>query len=50
VANVLFGVSRATQLADDLGALDLARKHGEEIRAAVGHLWLDREVSPDGSW
>jgi aryl-alcohol dehydrogenase-like predicted oxidoreductase len=50
VANVLFGVSRATQLADDLGALDLARKHGEEIRSAVGHLWLDREVSPDGSW
>ncbi|MGW4522375.1 aldo/keto reductase [Amycolatopsis sp. NPDC004378] len=50
VANVLFGVSRADQLADNLGALDLAREHGEEIRTALDHLWLDREVSPDGSW
>ncbi|MFJ7214489.1 aldo/keto reductase [Amycolatopsis sp. NPDC098790] len=50
VANVLFGVSRASQLADNLGALDLARKHGTEIRTAVDHLWLDREVNPDGTW
>lgn len=50
VANVLFGVSRATQLADNLGALDLAREHGTEIRTAVEHLWLDREVNPDGTW
>lgn len=50
VANVLFGVSRAEQLADNLGALDLAREHGSEIRTALDHLWLDRDVNPDGSW
>ncbi|GLY36741.1 voltage-gated potassium channel [Amycolatopsis sp. NBRC 101858] len=50
VANVLFGVSRAGQLADNLGALDLARRHGTEIRTALDHLWLDRDVNPDGSW
>jgi aryl-alcohol dehydrogenase-like predicted oxidoreductase len=50
VANVLFGVSRADQLADNLGALDLAREHGEEIRSALSHLWLDRKVNPDGTW
>jgi aryl-alcohol dehydrogenase-like predicted oxidoreductase len=50
VANVLFGASRAEQLTDNLGALDLARNHGQEIRAAVNHLWLDRDVNPDGSY
>ena len=49
MANVLFGVSRAEQLTDNLGALDLARNHGKEIRDAVDHLWLDRDVNPDGS-
>ncbi|SFW83314.1 aldo/keto reductase [Amycolatopsis australiensis] len=50
VVNVLFGVSRPAQLADNLGALELARHHGPEIRAALDHLWLDRDVDPDGSW
>jgi aryl-alcohol dehydrogenase-like predicted oxidoreductase len=50
VANVLFGVSKAGQLADNLGALALARSHGEEVRTAVEGFWLDREVSPDGCW
>ncbi|MFI5585319.1 aldo/keto reductase [Amycolatopsis sp. NPDC051758] len=49
VANVLFGVSRAEQLTDNLGALDLARIHGKEVRAAVNHLWLDQDVNPDGT-
>lgn len=50
VANVLFGVSNGRQLADNLGALRLWGEHGEEVRAAVEHLWLDRDVNPDGSW
>jgi aryl-alcohol dehydrogenase-like predicted oxidoreductase len=50
VANVLFGVSHADQLAGNLRALDLARDHGTEIRTALDHLWLDRDVHPDGSW
>jgi aryl-alcohol dehydrogenase-like predicted oxidoreductase len=50
VANVLFGVSRAEQLTDNLGALLLAREHGPEIRAALDHLRLDHAVNPDGSW
>ncbi|WP_410632433.1 aldo/keto reductase [Amycolatopsis sp. cmx-4-83] len=50
VANVLFGVSRAEQLTDNLGALLLAREHGPEIRTALAHLRLDHDVAPDGSW
>ncbi|NBH08692.1 aldo/keto reductase [Amycolatopsis sp. SID8362] len=50
VANVLFGVSRADQLTDNLGTLLLAREHGQEIRAALAHLHLDHDVNPDGSW
>lgn len=50
VANVLFGASRAEQLTDNLGALDLAAKHGKEIRAAVDHLRRDHDVNPDGTW
>ncbi|UOX93234.1 aldo/keto reductase [Amycolatopsis sp. FBCC-B4732] len=50
VANVLFGVSRAEQLTDNLGALLLAREHGLEIRTALAHLRLDHDVAPDGSW
>jgi aryl-alcohol dehydrogenase-like predicted oxidoreductase len=50
VANVLFGASRMDQLTENLGALDLARTHGTEIRAAVEHLQADRDVSSDGTW
>ncbi|AHH99373.1 aldo/keto reductase [Kutzneria albida] len=50
VANVLFGVSRMAQLTDNLGALRLWREHGEEIQSAVRELWLDKEVSADGTW
>lgn len=51
VANVLFGASRLSQLDDNLGALELVRDHGQEIRSAVAHLWIDRDrVNPDGTW
>lgn len=51
VANVLFGVSRMEQLEANLGGVELYRKHGDEIRAAVEHLWIDRDrVNPDGTW
>ncbi len=49
VVNVLFGASRISQLEDNLGAIELWRKHGAEVRAAVEHLWLDRsKVRSDG--
>ncbi|MBB5953653.1 aryl-alcohol dehydrogenase-like predicted oxidoreductase [Saccharothrix tamanrassetensis] len=50
VANVLFGVSRLSQLEDNLGALRLAADHGAELRAALDPLWTDRAVNADGSW
>ncbi|GAA1994168.1 aldo/keto reductase [Amycolatopsis minnesotensis] len=50
VANVLFGVSSARQLADNLGALRVRAEYGAEVRSAVEHLWLDRGVDPGGSW
>lgn len=50
VANVLFGVSKLSQLEEDLGALDLYANHGEELRAAVDHLWLDKgKIRSDNS-
>lgn len=50
-ANVLFGVSRLSQLEDDLGALALLDRVGAEaIRAATAGLWLDRDVAADGTW
>lgn len=50
-ANVLFGVSRAEQLEDNLGALALLDRVGAEgVRAATAELWLDREVNADGTW
>lgn len=49
VVNVLFGVSRLTQLEDNLRALELCRSHGSAIRTAVQGLWLDRNaVRSDG--
>ncbi|GLZ41358.1 aldo/keto reductase [Actinokineospora sp. NBRC 105648] len=44
VSTVLFGTSRLAQLEANLGAVELAEKHGAEIRAAVADLWLDRDV------
>ncbi|GAB3581806.1 L-glyceraldehyde 3-phosphate reductase [Leifsonia lichenia] len=50
-ANVLFGVSRAEQLEDNLGALALLDRVGPDaLRAATAELWLDREVNADGTW
>ncbi len=43
VCNVLFGVSRPAQLADNLAALALWQRHGAALRAAVEHLWLDHD-------
>jgi len=49
VANVLFGASRIGQLEDNLRAIELHRRHGSAIRAAVEHLWIDRGlVRSDG--
>ncbi|WP_137723348.1 aldo/keto reductase [Prescottella subtropica] len=50
VANVLVGVSRISQLEDNLGAIELYARHGAEIDAALSELWLDREVRADGAW
>ncbi|WP_317620080.1 aldo/keto reductase [Streptomyces sp. CBMA156] len=50
-AGVLFGASSAAQFESNLGALDLLARHGDELRAAVEHLWLDRDVvAPGASW
>jgi aryl-alcohol dehydrogenase-like predicted oxidoreductase len=49
-ANVLFGVSKMSQFEDNLGALDLAARRGEEVRALCATLWLDKHVSPDGGF
>ncbi|MFI0421390.1 aldo/keto reductase [Spongiactinospora sp. 9N601] len=50
-ASVLVGVSRREQFDDNLGALDLLARHGDELRAAVADLWADRDVvAPDASW
>jgi len=50
-ANVLFGVSRLDQFEDNLGALALLDRVGADaIRERTAHLWLDRDVAPDGTW
>ncbi|WP_349627227.1 aldo/keto reductase [Leifsonia sp. C5G2] len=50
-ANVLFGVSRLSQLEDNLGALELLDRVGaERLREATAGLWLDGAVAPDGTW
>lgn len=49
VVNVLFGASRLSQLEDNLGAIELCRRHGHEIRAAVRALCVDEgRVRTDG--
>ncbi|TDD93050.1 aldo/keto reductase [Actinomadura rubrisoli] len=51
VANVLVGVSRLAQLEDNLAALRLAARYGDELRDAAAGLWLDRGVvDPAASW
>jgi aryl-alcohol dehydrogenase-like predicted oxidoreductase len=46
---VLFGASKLAQLTENLGAVRLAEQRGEEIRASVADLWLDRDVvDPSG--
>jgi aryl-alcohol dehydrogenase-like predicted oxidoreductase len=51
VASVLFGVSCRVQLDDNLGALQLAAEHGQQLRARVDEHWLDRGVvDPGASW
>jgi aryl-alcohol dehydrogenase-like predicted oxidoreductase len=42
LATVLFGVSSRAQLTDNLAALELFRKHGDEIAARVDGIWSDR--------
>lgn len=50
VANVLFGVSKLSQLEDNLGAVELAARYGQQVRAAVDQLWVDREaVNAEGT-
>lgn len=50
-ANVLFGVSRLSQLEDNLGAIALLDRVGADaIREATSELWLDRDVAADGTW
>lgn len=49
ITTVLFGASSIRQLEENLGAVELAEQRGEEIRAAVAELWLDRDVvDPSG--
>ncbi|MBM7773772.1 aryl-alcohol dehydrogenase-like predicted oxidoreductase [Actinokineospora baliensis] len=50
VSNVLFGVSRLSQLEDNLAAIALAEAHGPDLRAALDPLWADKAVNADGSW
>ncbi|WP_353055637.1 aldo/keto reductase [Leucobacter sp. CX87] len=50
-ANVLFGASSVAQFEDNLGALALLERVGDErLRALTAELWLDREVRSDGVW
>ena len=44
VANILFGVSRLEQLEDNLAALDLLKRHENDLRALTAGLWLDRDI------
>ncbi|MFH8221002.1 aldo/keto reductase [Streptomyces sp. NPDC018057] len=50
-ANVLVGVSRQSQLEDNVGALALLDRVGaQDLRRATADLWLDRDVAADGTW
>lgn len=49
--NVLFGASTMNQLVDNLGAIDLVARHGDEIRQRVRDYWLDKGiVEPTAAW
>ncbi|GAA4225580.1 aldo/keto reductase [Actinomadura meridiana] len=51
VANVLVGVSRISQFENNLAALGLCARYGEELRTAAAGLWLDEGVvDPAASW
>ncbi|RFS82519.1 aldo/keto reductase [Actinomadura spongiicola] len=51
VSNVLVGVSRIGQFEDNLAALGLCARRGDELREAVAGLWLDEGVvDPAASW
>lgn len=48
---VLFGTGNRNQLADNLGAVELYRRHGQEIRERLAEYWIDRDVvDPNASW
>lgn len=50
VGNVLVGVSKMSQLLDNLGAIDLLERVGaEKIRELTADLWLDQHVPADGT-
>ncbi|MFS0911579.1 aldo/keto reductase [Microbacterium sp. 179-I 3D2 NHS] len=49
-ASVLFGASRIEQLEQNHAALALVRDHGDDLRAALAGLWVDRDVRADGVW
>lgn len=44
ITTVLFGASSLPQLEENLEAVELAERRGQEIRTAVAELWLDRDV------
>nr|WP_198151293.1 aldo/keto reductase [Kibdelosporangium sp. MJ126-NF4]CEL14284.1 voltage-gated potassium channel beta subunit [Kibdelosporangium sp. MJ126-NF4]CTQ88651.1 voltage-gated potassium channel beta subunit [Kibdelosporangium sp. MJ126-NF4] len=49
LTTVLFGASKPAQVMENLDAVSLAEQCGDDIRAAVDELWLDRDVvSPWG--
>ncbi len=48
VANVLVGVTRSAQLEDNLAALGLCARRGDELRDACAGLWIDKEVADPG--
>lgn len=51
IATVLFGATSVAQLEENLGALDVYRKHGAELRDLVSEFWFDRgRIDPEASW
>lgn len=44
ITTVLFGVTRTSQLEENIGALGLLARHGNAVRDLAGSLWVDRGV------